>query len=176
MHPAVIRLTPSDAERYVQLRREMLAAAPWAFSATPEADIALDLAHLRSSLGEHENAIFAVESAEPPSTLVAAAGVFRMKNPKFAHRAQLWGVYVDSRHRGRGLGRAVVASAIELARSWSGVDFIDLGVSANSPEACRLYESLGFEAWGREPQTLQYDGQRYDEIYLTLRIERVAGD
>lgn len=172
MHPAVLRLTPCDAERYTELRREMLAAAPWAFTATPDDDIALDLAHLRSSLGESESAIFAVEAAEK---LVAAAGIFRMKNPKFAHRAKLWGVYVDSRHRGQGLGRAVVTAAIELARTWSGVEFVDLSVSANSPEARRLYESLGFNQWGREPQTLQYNGRRYDEVYMTLRIERVAG-
>jgi ribosomal protein S18 acetylase RimI-like enzyme len=149
----------------------MLAAAPWAFTATPDDDMALDLAHLRSSLGESENAIFAVEAAESPSTLVAAAGVYRMKSPKFAHRARVWGVYVDSRHRGKGLGRAVVATAVELAASWQGVDFVDLSVSANSPEARRLYESLGFQQWGREPETLQHDGQRYDEINMTLRFE-----
>jgi ribosomal protein S18 acetylase RimI-like enzyme len=104
MHAKVIRLTPSDAKSYEHLRREMLAEAPWAFSATPEDDVALDLAHLRSSLNESENAIFGVEAGEPSPKLVAAAGIFRIKSPKFAHRAQLWGVYVDSRHRGRGLG------------------------------------------------------------------------
>jgi ribosomal protein S18 acetylase RimI-like enzyme len=153
----------------------MLAAAPWAFTATPEDDLALDLAHLRSSLGESEHAILAIEAAEPAATLVAAAGVYRMKNPKFAHRAKLWGVYVDSQHRGRGLGRAVVATAIDLARRWSGVDFVDLSVSANSPEARHLYESLGFTEWGREPETLQHVRERYDEVFMTLRIGRCDG-
>src|SRR5262245_20676931 len=103
MSAAVIRLTPNDAERFALLRRRMLADSPWAFASTPEDDDALDPAHMRKVLGEQENAIFAVEAVE---TLIATAGIFRMKRPKFAHRAKLWGVFVDADHRGRGLGRA----------------------------------------------------------------------
>ena len=63
-----------------------------------------------------------------------------------------------------------MSAAIDLARSWVGVDFVDLSVSENAPEAQRLYESLGFEQWGREPEVTEYEGQRYDEIYMTLRL------
>jgi ribosomal protein S18 acetylase RimI-like enzyme len=173
MHPApVVRLSPSDAERFARFRERMLREAPWAFAATPEDDVALDPAYLGKSLAESENAILAIEEA---GTLVASAGIVRMKSPKFAHRAKLWGVFVDAGRRGCGLGRRVTAAAVDLARTWDGVDFVDLGVSANSPEARRLYESLGFTVWGREPETTQYGGQRYDEIYMSLRVDRRAG-
>jgi L-amino acid N-acyltransferase YncA len=66
-------------------------------------------------------------------------------------------------------------AAIAQARSWRGVDFLDLAVSANSPEAQRLYESVGFEAWGREPEATDHEGRRYDEIYMTLRLYGVKG-
>jgi hypothetical protein len=82
MHLNFIRRKPSDAERYAKLRREMLSEAPWAFTATPEDDLSLDLAHLRSSLGESEHTILAVEAAAPPAPLIAAAGGYRMKNPR----------------------------------------------------------------------------------------------
>jgi RimJ/RimL family protein N-acetyltransferase len=61
-------------------------------------------------------------------------------------------------------------AVITHARRWRGVTFLDLGVSANSPEAQRLYESLGFVVWGREPEATEYDGRRYDEIHMTLRL------
>jgi len=93
-----------------------------------------------------------------------------MPGPKFAHRARLWGVWVEPTHRGRGLGRLVVESALALARRWTGVGYVDLGVSENAPEALRLYESLGFTTWGREPAATQYGTHRYDEIYMTLRL------
>ena len=170
MHHAPIRLTPKDADRYAALRRQMLADSPWAFSADPEDDVALDPAFLRSTLAQAENAILAIESADGEPSLVAAAGIYRVKNPKSAHRAKLWGVFVDPAQRGHGLGRAVASAATELARTWTGVAYIDVGVSANAPAALHIYQRLGFVEWGREPESMQHDGQRYDEVFLSLRV------
>lgn len=153
----------------MRLRRRMLDDAPWAYMATPEDDRALDPENVRAMLAEVESAILAVPS-EDGSELVAVAGIGRGTPPKFGHRATLWGVFCAPEARGSGLGRAVVSAAIDLARSWSGVDWIDLGVSARSPEAQRLYESVGFEAWGREPEATQICDQRYDEIFMALRL------
>jgi ribosomal protein S18 acetylase RimI-like enzyme len=83
-------------------------------------------------------------------------------------------VFVEPDYRGRGLGRAVTSAAIAHARTWPGIDFIDLGVSENAPEALRLYESLGFTRWGREPEATQHEGRRYDEIHMTLRLRSRA--
>jgi GNAT superfamily N-acetyltransferase len=119
-----VRLTPADAARYVRLRLRMLADAPWAFAASPDDDIALDRARLVDLLGEDQNAIFAMEAAKLrsqgsggaqesyPPELIAAAGIWRMKQSKFAHRAKLWGVFVEPEHRGKGLGRSVVRASI----------------------------------------------------------------
>src|SRR5687767_2363114 len=169
MLPAPIRLSPADAARYARLRLRMLTEAPWAFAASPEDDIALDPARLAALLAEQENAIFAVE-AGGERELVATAGIVRMKQLKFVHRARLWGVFVEPDYRGKGLGRAVVRAAVDLARCWPGVDYIDLGVSENAPEAQRLYESLGFKAWGREPEATAHNGRRYDELHMTLKL------
>lgn len=182
--PIPIRLAPADAERYVRLRLRMLQDAPWAFAASPEDDVALDVAHVTEALAEDDNALLAVEAtdttarsgtaltdASRPPDLIAAAGVMREKRRKFAHRAKIWGVFVEPAHRGKGLGKAIMTAAINLARTWPGVDFIDLGVSEYSSEALRLYESLGFQQWGREPETTEYAGRRYDEIYLSLRLK-----
>lgn len=145
----------------------MLELAPWAYMATPEDDRGLDLVHLRKSFADEHSATFATEAE---GELVAVAGIGRGKPPKFAHRATVWGVFAEPAHRGKGLGRAVVAATIELARTWRGVDFVDLGVSENAPEAQGLYESLGFRAWGRQPEAIEHAGRRYDEIFMALRL------
>lgn len=176
-----IRLVSADAERYTRIRLRMLTQAPWAYARTPDDDPGLDLANLAARLAEPEYAIFAVEEAQvglpsgkPPATprseLVAVAGIVRMQGPKFAHRAKVWGVFVEPAYRGRGLGRLVLQAAIDLARTWEGVDYVDLGVSENSPEALHLYQSLGFRVWGREPETTQYGDRRFDEIFMTLKL------
>jgi ribosomal protein S18 acetylase RimI-like enzyme len=174
---AVIRLRPSDAPRYVPLRREMLEDSPWAFGATLADDKGLDVATVARRLADPENAIFAIEGprvdeqSEDAPRLIAAVGILRLKPAKFAHRARIWGVFVSPSHRGRGLGRLALEAALELGRSWPDVDFVDIGVSENSPEAQHLYESLGFRAWGRQPQVTQFGDVRYDEIYMALSLK-----
>jgi RimJ/RimL family protein N-acetyltransferase len=164
-----IQLKPSDAERYARLRREMLEDAPWAFGATPDDDRGLDVANLKEMLARDNYAIFGSEDGQT-GALVAACGIIRSTRIKQAHRAVIWGVYVTPEHRGRGVGREVVGAAVELARSWEGVDFVDIGVTENAAAARHLYERMGFKAWGREPETLDVEGRRFDEIHMTLRL------
>ncbi|MDW5597451.1 GNAT family N-acetyltransferase [Conexibacter stalactiti] len=52
-------------------------------------------------------------------------------------------LYVVPAARGRGLGRALMETAIALARA-EGADWIDLGTSEDDHAARALYESLGF--------------------------------
>ena len=52
-------------------------------------------------------------------------------------------LYVVPDRRGQGLGRALMESAIEEARS-HGADHMDLGTSEDDVVARELYESLGF--------------------------------
>lgn len=52
-------------------------------------------------------------------------------------------LYVAPDRRGRGLGRALLEKAIELARE-RGADIMDLGTSEDDVVARALYEKLGF--------------------------------
>ena len=52
-------------------------------------------------------------------------------------------LYVVPDRRGRGLGRALMEAALELARR-EGADYMDLSTSETDVAARRLYESLGF--------------------------------
>ena len=56
-------------------------------------------------------------------------------------------LYVVPAWRGRGLGRALMEAAIELARR-EGADHMDLGTGADDVAARALYESLGFSHRG----------------------------
>jgi len=176
--PTPIRLTPADAERYARLRRKMLAEAPWAFDAGPDNEQGVAHDVYARMFADDQHAVLAIATAYSwgltpgQPDLVAAAGITRMRAQKFAHRARIWGVYVDSAHRRRGLGRAVVSAAIRCGRGWAGVDYLDLGVSENSPEARWLFEGLGFKQWGREPEATDHGAQRFDEIYMTMKLKR----
>ncbi len=164
-------LATADADAFIALRRRALADTPWAFSASPEDDRTAD--DIRKALASPEcDAIIGAFDAEgaAPGSLVAVAGVRRFARVKEHHRAMIWGVYVTPEARGKGLGRAVVSGAIKAARDWLGVTSINLSCSENSPDARALYESLGFKAWGTEPDALRIDHHPYAEVHMRLAL------
>jgi ribosomal protein S18 acetylase RimI-like enzyme len=59
-------------------------------------------------------------------------------------------VLVDPAQRGRGLGRALVAAAIERAER-GGSLALNLKVFADNEPAVRIYTALGFKDQGRDP-------------------------
>ncbi len=161
-------LAPSDAHAYVALRREALADAPWAFSASPEDDIGLNVQHLESRLAEPGYAIVGAFDAD--GKLVGSCGLFTNRQRKRAHRIYIWGVYVTPAARGQGVARSIMLAALDTARSWPGVTSVGLSVSVRSKGARALYESLGFVAWGTEPECLSLDGALIDEVHMVCRL------
>lgn len=59
-------------------------------------------------------------------------------------RAQIEGVRIDRRYRGRGVGEALVRHAVERARH-HGCGLIQLTTDRSRGDAHRFYERLGFE-------------------------------
>jgi ribosomal protein S18 acetylase RimI-like enzyme len=69
-------------------------------------------------------------------------------------------LYVTPHLRGQGLGRALMAAAIELARS-KGADYMDVSTSADDVAARKLYESCGFTNHeGRPDGPIMYTYER----------------
>src|SRR5262245_30249466 len=95
--------------------------------------------------------------------------------PKLAHRAHVWGVYVTPRWRGKGVATGLLTRLEEVGRGWPGVNSLALAVSENSPGAHRVYEAMGFRAWGREPGAAIVDGCAYDEIHMVRFLDPAAG-
>ncbi|MEO1129827.1 MAG: GNAT family protein [Planctomycetota bacterium] len=166
-HPRA--LTPQDAEAYCALRREMLLDTPHAFLGAPGDDRPSDVAFVRDQLTQAEMATFAIDDPEGDG-LLSVATIMRMGRTKQRHRAMIVAVYTTPRGRGRGLGRAVVQACIDHARMWSGVEIVMLSASADAEGAVRLYERMGFERWGVEPDAIRVDGTPHDEVHLLLRL------
>lgn len=166
---AIRPLAAAEAEAFVDLRREALEAAPLAFGASVDDDRGLSVEFMRESLANPDAAT--VLGAFEGDRLLGIAGVGRYPKIKQRHRAVIWGMYVSPAGRGLGTGRALLDSAVERARSWSGVLQVHLSVTDAAPEARRLYESYGFVEWGAEPRALGRDGQFVTEYHLVLAFD-----
>ena len=168
--PIARLLTLEGAEAYARLRTAMLIDTPRAFASSPGEARGEKADGIVEYLSDPHQAITVVDHPEKPGELAAAAGMMRMKHRKMSHRANIWGVYCVPELRGLGLGRAVMTKAIEVARSWEGVEVLGLSVSAQSPAALALYESLGFVRWGLEPDAMRIEGESFDEVHLAQRL------
>ena len=160
----VRRLTPSDVARYIELRREMLADTPVAFLGDLSDDECLEEEIMVGRLADDSSPLLC--AVDEHDAFCATAGLYRETRAKLRHRCTIWGVYTRPAHRRRGLSRRVLEAAIEHARGLEGVEVLQLSVSAEAPGARRLYESLGFTAWGREPRAMQVPGRQVDEVHM----------
>jgi ribosomal protein S18 acetylase RimI-like enzyme len=168
MTSIVIRqLVPDDAPAAIEIRREALAAEPFAFSASPEDDRALSLPFVREALVNPSQATFGAFAPQ----LVGMVGVSPDAKRKRSHKAHVWGMYVSPSHRGLGLGRRLMLAALEHAARLPGVSEVQLGVAETAVAAVRLYTSLGFVAWGTEPR-----GIRVGEHFVALQHMLLALD
>jgi ribosomal protein S18 acetylase RimI-like enzyme len=160
LQPTARLMTLGDIDAYTKLRREMLHDSPWAFSASPEDDLASHPEAVKLWFDEPEHEVVVLDHPNNPDRLASALGIKREVKLKFRHRASIWGVYTTPDARGNGFARMIMNRA----------DVLQLGVSGNAPAAMALYQSLGFEEWGIERDCVRVNGRSFDEHYLALRL------
>ena len=85
-----------------------------------------------------------------------------------AHRANL-GISVEKAYWGLGIGRAMTEACIECARN-AGYEQLELEVVSENESAIRLYESVGFKEFGRNPKGFRSRETGYQEL-ISMRLE-----
>lgn len=152
-------IRPDEGELLRDVRLGALASAPNAFLETYDEVAADDLdvwaARAAASTGEGDQLILiALQGGEP----VGMAGIAREIGQRRRHRATLWGVWLDPRHRGRGVGRRLVQAALDWARERD-VRAVYLEVVENEDPSWSLYGRLGFVRREVDPFGAHVDGQ-----------------
>lgn len=160
-------LTASDAEAYRQLRLAVVAVSPVGSGNTLAEEVDRPIDYYRSQLSfAPPGAVFA---AFHGAQMVASAAIrWPSRLPSGRHMSILYGVQTAPDFRRQALGRRVVRQAIDHAFSL-GSRRIYLYVYLPNPEALALYESLGCEASGAEPEVLHIDGRYHDLLFMNLR-------
>jgi ribosomal protein S18 acetylase RimI-like enzyme len=162
-------VVPRDAAEFWALRFEMLELEVFAYGADLED-------HADSSVGDQARRLEALEDGDCAlgawldGELVGSAVVRREPGRKFAHKANVFSVFVKPHARGRGVARALMLEAISRARRLEGVWQVQVGVMNSQTAARALYDSLGFEVWGVEPRALCVEGEFVDETHLVLHL------
>eukprot|EP01037_Dinobryon_pediforme_P002634 gene2634-2674_t len=160
--PAGVCLHDAPALRH--LRMEALRTSPTAFGAHYEEAKALTDEDFRKRIeGAAPGATFGAFDGD---ALVGMAGVVLETGRNSRHKGFMWGVFVQSRYRGRGLALRLVQAVIEKARGIAVV--LNSAVVTDNTRAAALYAGLGFKTYGIERKALCVDGVFYDEALIAM--------
>lgn len=165
-------LTTDDASEWLRLRLEALKHDPEAFSASLEEYESLSVEEVKRRLWSSTDAF--VVGATEGGRLIGMAGFYREQGSKSRHKGRVWGVYVSPAVRGKGIGRGMMRKLMERGTRVNGVEQLLISVTSTQTAAIKLYRSLGFEPFGREPRALKVGGEFIDEEYMALRLEKAA--
>lgn len=166
---SIRRMSAGDLSAFRSLRLAALLESPTAFSATVDGEQGLsDEQVLTRMEGPSHSGIWGAWNAN--QVLVGTVGLLHLPQSKLQHKAALYAVYIAPCARGLGLGCQMMQTVIAHTRLLTDLRQLYLGVTAGNSPALRLYQSLGFVEYGREPAALCVEGQFYDEILMQLRL------
>ncbi|MBS1200958.1 MAG: putative acetyltransferase YhhY [Proteobacteria bacterium] len=175
MKPHRIRpLGPADIGQFRALRLRALLEEPTAFASSPEDESRLSVEAVESRLQETASQVML--GAFDGDALVGLSGLLRERRSKLVHKAWIVSFYVAPEARRRGLGRLLLERTLARARAMPGLRQVNLGVNAGNVAARRLYESMGFVAFGLERGFMLVDGVLHDELSMVHVLpDRDAG-
>jgi ribosomal protein S18 acetylase RimI-like enzyme len=148
----IIRLAPEDWQSLKVIRLESLKSDPAAFGGKFE-DESTNPDEKWQERASDPNRFFLV--AKDGERIVGLVGIAKSRDLGEEDVSILLSMYVNREYRGRGIGKALVKSAIDQAREIPQMNKVKLWVHEEQVEAFSLYKSCGFictEKIGEDPE------------------------
>ena len=98
--------------------------------------------------------------------LVGTARFARETGRKLRHKGGVFGMYVASEARGRGIGGALLEGILARAQQIEGLEQLHLSVTEQNTAAKALYLSCGFCVYATEPRALKIGSRYLNELHL----------
>jgi RimJ/RimL family protein N-acetyltransferase len=160
------RATPADAAALVELGRAVSSEPEgWLITDHDWRNVADERRYLRAVRRSPHAAVFV---AEHESGLIGRLSLARDSHPASPHVADL-GLMVAAGHRRQGIGRALLARAVEWARE-SGIEKLELHVFPYNEPAIRLYRQFGFEREGLRRRHYRRGDDLVDAVLMAYRV------
>lgn len=158
----------SDAEEFLDYF--ILAHSETDFLTTYPDETKRNIENTEKGLEETKQSLTDIEiCAFVGGRLAGSGGINLLRDrDKTRHRAE-FGISIIKEFRGLGIGRAVTEACIECAKK-AGFLQLELEAVGENANAIKLYESCGFEEYGRNPRGFRTRDGRWQELVL-MRLE-----
>lgn len=157
------KLTENDLDLYKEIRLEGLQESPSSFGSSYEEEI---LYTKSDWLKFFESDLFGTFDLD--GNLLGVAGFYVSKGLKLQHKGFVFGMYVRTERRGKGLGKALLEEVILHARNR--VSYLYLNCEVNNISALNLYKSQGFEIYGTEKNAIKVEDHFLDQHLMVLTL------
>jgi ribosomal protein S18 acetylase RimI-like enzyme len=170
--PVIRLMRAADLPAYKQLRDGMLADHPQAFTSDAATELQRNADSYRSRLsGGGDGANLFTLCAWLGPNLVGAVSCEHEARVKVRHIAHIVGMMVSNELHGQGIGRSLLERALTLLRGEPVLELAVLNVTSSNTRAVRLYESCGFQRYGRLEGAIKLpDGQMLDKDLMCHRL------
>ena len=169
----ITRLTADDAPRYRELMLEAYVEAADAFTSTAEERLAQPMTWWIDRIAAPSGRSLSFGAFDGGQLIGTVALEFSAK-PKTRHSALVIGMYVKPAGRSLGAGRALMQAVVAEARSRPELRVLRLTVTEGNAAAIRLYTSVGFAAWGVEPQAIHTPAGYKGKVHMWLPLADAA--
>jgi ribosomal protein S18 acetylase RimI-like enzyme len=164
---SVVALGPPDWRDLRAIRLEALRSEPAAYSSSYEETLEWSDEDWRRRLtNDHRLHLLARVQNRP----IGIVGGYLGSDEGDDSVAEVFGMYVTSEYRGRGIGRLLLTALIDHLSALPQISTIRLGVAETQDPARTLYESVGFQVVGKADEGIVMNDRRYDELIMELRV------
>jgi ribosomal protein S18 acetylase RimI-like enzyme len=167
-HVELAKLGPDDWREMRTIRLEALQRDPAAFSSTYAESVVRPDEDWRQRLAKPDAATLVARTRTGPIGMAGA--IFGADGER--HVALIFGMYVSTSYRGRGVGRMLLRALFEEIAGHPEITTIRLWVTPTQQAARRLYASMGFQVV-ENPDRSMLDGPgANEEVAMELAVVR----
>jgi len=159
------KLTKADAQIYQSIRLKALKENPEYYSSSYEEESQRNLSMIESRLNQE---FIYTWGAFIDDSLVGIITLSMETREKTKHIVDIFGMYVDSKYRNQGIGKALMKHVIDDARSKAHLRKLRLSVTDSNQKAIHLYESFGFKIYGLEHDAILYNNTYYHSLMMEI--------
>jgi len=164
---SVVALGPRDWQDLRAIRLEALQSEPAAYSSSYQETLSRSDEHWQQRLtNDHSVHLLARALGRP----IGMVGGYLGSDEGDDSVAVVFGMYVTSEYRGRGIGRLLLTTLIDRLSAFPQISTIRLWVTETQVPARALYESMGFRVVGKTEEGIVVNDRRYEELIMELRV------
>ena len=154
----------ADAVKLLELKKAVIRSGSFLLFEEPEFKQTLE--ELKRFISERTRSASSLcFLAETDNEVIGCLDLYASDLMRISHYANL-SVMIAESFRGRGVGKALIVTAIDWARHHSGLESLRLRVHGSNTSAIALYRKLGFHEEGREIRGARLRDGHFDDVVM----------